>query len=137
MWGGSTSFPLSSFVGSPVSCISFSKLVQSMGDLHSGSKLSMDQRLMQLERRLQEQHDTHQQQLASFIAANTSLREESAALRNAAPGFPHPDTTAHCLMSHLVGEAPYSPSPQTTFLYLGTTHDDIGGSYGGADALAP
>ena len=84
-------------MGNQASRINFSDPVQSMGDLPSDSKPSMDQRLMQLERRLREQHDSHQQQLASFLAANAPLREENTALRNAAPTLPHLDTIAHRL----------------------------------------
>ena len=60
LWGESISFPLASSMGIPASCISFSNPVQSMGDQPFGSETSMDQRLMKLERRLQEQHDSHQ-----------------------------------------------------------------------------
>ena len=84
-------------MGNQASRINFSDPVQSMGDLPSDSKPSMDQRLMQLERRLREQHDSHQQQLASFLAANAPLWEENTALRNAAPTLPHLDTIAHRL----------------------------------------
>ena len=99
MEGGwrSTSFPATLSMGTPCFLYHFSKPVQSMGDLPSGSELSMDQRLMQLERWLQEQHDSHQQQIDSFLVAHASLREENATLRNAAPIFPHLYSTAHRL----------------------------------------
>ena len=42
MWGEPISFPLASSMGTLASCISFSDLVQSMGDLPSSSEPSMD-----------------------------------------------------------------------------------------------
>ena len=83
--------------GNPASCIGFSHPVQPMGDLPSGSEssMSMDQCLMQLERRLQEQHYSHQQKLAAFLAANASLRDKNDALHNTTSVFPHPKATNH------------------------------------------
>ena len=64
-----------------------------MGDLPSSSEPSLDQRLLLLERRLKEQHVSHQQQLTSFLTANASLREDNIALRNVAIALPRPATT--------------------------------------------
>ena len=66
-----------------------------MGDLPSDSKTSMNQRMRQLERRLKEQQDSHQQQLASFLVVNASLCEESAPLRKLGPTLLRPNNTTH------------------------------------------
>ena len=50
---------------------------------------------MQLERQLKEQHDSNQQQLASFLATNASLRAENVALRNAILALSRLDGTTH------------------------------------------
>ena len=41
---------------------------------------SMEQQMMSLEKMLKEQHDSYQQQLVSFMAANVVLKEENVAL---------------------------------------------------------
>ena len=52
------------------------------------SNLTLEQRLLSLEQLLKDQQESHQQQLASFLATNATLCEENAALRNTA-STPH------------------------------------------------
>ena len=95
-----------------------------MGDLPSSSEPSLNQCLLLLERRLKEQHDSHQQQLASFLAVNASLREE-----NAATALTHLDTapTTHRLNVPTTQRSPalsestnnFSPSPRHPRRYGG------------------
>ena len=71
-----------------------------MGDFPSSSEPSLEQQLLSLERMLKDQHESHQQQLASFMAANASLQEENGSLRNVATNIPRLDdvtTTTHHL----------------------------------------
>ena len=79
-----------------------------MGDFSFGSEPLLEQQLLSLERMLKDQHEFHKWQLASFMEANTSLREENTALPNVATAIPRPDdaTATH----HLgVSTAPRSP----------------------------
>ena len=62
-----------------------------MGEIFpSSSKPTLEKRLLSLEQMLKEQQESHQQQLASFLATNATLRrKENTALRNTA-STPHP-----------------------------------------------
>ena len=70
-----------------------------MGDFSFGSEPLLEQQLLSLERMLKDQHEFHKWQLASFMEANTSLREENTALPNVATAIPRPDdaTATHHL----------------------------------------
>ena len=80
-----------------------------MGEIPpSSSEPTMDQRLLSLEQMLRDQQEFHQQQLASFLAAYSALREENTTLRDAA--------TVPRLSNYLCPAALHDPSPPTITL---------------------
>ena len=105
-----------------------------MGDLPFDSETSMNQRLMQLERRLKEQQDSHQQQLASFMAANASLLEENAALRNVVSALPRLNGIAH-RMDAPTGNRNLVQSESMENFSLDANHDSMGGSRRGTNTF--
>ena len=87
---------------------------------------------MQLKSQLREQRDSHQQQLASFLTTNASLREKKQPYVMPPRPLPFFTQTSPPIikMAHSTSKALHSPSPRTTSLHPATTHGAVGASCG-------